>query len=315
MRPPVPGILLLYLLSLAACMTGAQVDEVIRSDQARGSVYLERIPDPQFQAAHPIKLDIALIGRILRGALVREQQDVLHALVVGPSGTTPVFSEDDVTFLAPLIAEALTRAAPDQQIGFRIVQAGAPLYSERTGAGVGSSEPPLALSPREETTGALYAYGRSVYLTLSDYRRRPERPDTVGLPNRHLPQTGLANRDLVFVPESAARPDLAPPDFSRDGFGKTLVIDLARLAQAPAGGPSAKPTPPPSHTVPAPTGTAEAAERSPAAPSPELEGIKADMKRKDRELDDLRKELEAIRHQLERQRTDNPPAKDRSRIP
>lgn len=288
-------------LWLGGC-AGRQVDETIASDAARGSVFLERIPDGQFQAAHPIKLDRSLIARSLRGVMVRQQQDVLHSLVVGQAPLIPAFSEDDIAFLSPAIADALTRAAPDQQIGFRVVQIGAPAYSQRTGAAVGSSEPPLTLTPQEFTSGALYAYGRSLYLALSEYRNRANRPDTVSMPNRYLPdETGLASRDLLFTPEEAWRSDLSPPVFSRDGFAKTLVIDLQRLAQAPAFGATAPSAAIPSKPDSAPdTGTGNATDTAPS-PATDLQTLKDDMKKKDSELEELRKELGAIRRQLEQQ--------------
>ncbi len=288
-------------LCVGACTTGPEIDETIATDAARGSVYLERIPDPRFQAAHPIKLDRNLIARSLRGVLIREQQDVLHTLVAGRSNISPVFSEADIDFLSPLIEQALTRAAPDQQVGFRVLQFGTADYSERTGAAVGSSEPPLSLSPREFTSGAVYAYGRSLYLALSEYRHRPDRPDTVNMPNRRLPdQTGLVRRDVLFTPDVALRSDLGAPKFSSDGFAKTLVIDLQRLAQAPASMDAALPT---KAQQPPPSGGADTGDAGEASTSREneLDSIKADMKKKDTELEELRKELGAIKRQLDQQ--------------
>ena len=299
--------LLFFMIGVlcAGGCAGRQIDETIASDAARGSVYLERIPDPRFQAAHPIKLDRSLIARSLQGVMVRQQQDVLHDLVVGQANITAAFSEDDIAFLSPLIADALTRAAPDQQVGFRVIQVGAPAYSQRRGAAVGSSEPPLALSPQEFTSGVLYAYGRSLYLALSEYRHRPERPDTINMPNRRLSdKTGLVGRDVLFTPEIAWRSDLAPPKFSGDGFATTLVIDLQRLAQAPAaaGKVATPPAVAPSRQAPPTpeTGSASAAD-APAPPASELQTIKEDMKKKDSELEELRKELGAIRRQLDQQ--------------
>jgi hypothetical protein len=282
----------------AGCATGPQIDEHITSDTARGSVYLERIPDRQFQAAHPIKLDRGLIERALRGVMVRQQRDVLQSLVVGQAQVIPAFSDEDIMFLSPAIADGLARAAPDQQVGFRLLQIGAPVYSQRTGAAVGSSEPLLSLSPREFTSGSVYAYGRSLYLALSEYRNRPERPDTVKMPNRHVPdETGLVNRDLLFTPEIAWRSDLSPPVITRDGLAKVVAIDLQRLAQAPAPRPLA--APPSEPTAPLQPGGQARDANPPAAPASELQTLKEEMKRKDSEMEDLRKELEAIRRRLD----------------
>jgi hypothetical protein len=304
-------------LWLGGC-AGHQIDETITTDAAHGSVYLERIPDRHFQAAHPIKLDRSLIERALRGVMVRRQQDVLQSLVAGQAAIVPAFSEDDIAFLSPGITEALTRAAPDQQVGFRVEQVGAPTYSQRTGAAVGSSEPPLMLAPKEFTAGVLYAYGRSLYLLLTEYRHRPARPDTVNMPNRNVPDsTGLVNHDVLFVPEIAWRSDLPPPMASRDGFAQMLVIDLQRLALAPvpAGKPAAPSAATPSAQSAAPekTGTAAQPQAGPGSAT-ELQTLKEDMKKKDSELEELRKELGAIRRRLDQQmeqtgKPASPPAK------
>ena len=61
-------------------------------------------------------------------------------LVVGEPEAVRAFRDETVEYLAPLLVEGLTRAASDQQVGFRVVQAKA---------------------PAESTNGSLYAYGRS----------------------------------------------------------------------------------------------------------------------------------------------------------
>ena len=122
-------------------------------ESERGAVYLERIADRSFQAAHPIKIDSNTIALVLRGVLVRSDHSVLQNLISGKAESLRAFSEEDVAYLAPLISDGLGRAATDQQVGFRLIQAGIPGYSQTSGAGVGSSEPPLTLHPRETTSG------------------------------------------------------------------------------------------------------------------------------------------------------------------
>lgn len=292
--------------SLAGCTTGRQIDETI-AKTAKGSVALERIPDLRFQAAHPIALDREIFVRSLHGVQVIEKQDVLHTLVGGKSNAFPAFSEDDLAFLAPLIAEGLAKAAPDQQVAFRILQRGAPVYSQRTGAGVGSSEPPLTLSPEEFTSGNIFAYGRSLYLSLSEVRHRRERPDTINMANRRLPDpTGLVGRDILFAPDTALRSDMAPP-FAQDSAAKTLVIDYELLMKLPA---SAGYTATPSRSAEASQPANQAGKTDAEAASTvqssdleaiKLEAIKEEMKKKDSELEELRKELGDIKRQLDQQ--------------
>src|SRR4051812_48213866 len=134
----IPFVVGLFL-SLAGCALRPDID-VTLAESPMGAVYLERIPDRSFEAAHPIKISEDTIGRTLRGILVTENQGLLNQLISGAASPQPAFTEDAVQFLTPLISNGLTRAASDQEIGFRVIQRGRTAYSQAVGASVGSSE-------------------------------------------------------------------------------------------------------------------------------------------------------------------------------
>src|SRR6058998_1351618 len=151
-------------------------DMIIQESQ-KGSVYLERASDRSFQAAHPIKLDPSLIARVLRGVRLQERKGTIQTLFASQTKMIRAFSDEDVEFLAPLLATAFSQAASDQQVGFRLTYpATGRSISGRVGAGVGSSDPPLNSLGPEITYGTLYSYGRSLYLTLIEFRHAPDRP-------------------------------------------------------------------------------------------------------------------------------------------
>ncbi len=288
---------LIVSLVLHGCLGGPQVDMTV-AESPRGTVSLERIPDRQFQAAHPIRLAPDLIQRVLKGVGVRDRGGLLQSLGADQGSVMAAFTEEDLVFLVPAITDALTRAAADQQVGFRIIQTGGPVYGRRTGAGVGSSEPPLSLASQETTSGRLFVYGRSIYLTLTAFRHRAEPPDTVNMPNRRLPDpTGLQHRDVLFIPGSVLQPEGYAPAFASEGGLTTLVIDQDRLAQLPIA-PTAPPAPVPAQAKP----DQPPAPREQASPPPgttgDLQQIKEEMKRKETELEELRKELREIKRQL-----------------
>ncbi|SLM48552.1 exported protein of unknown function [Nitrospira japonica] len=280
------------ILSLAACATSSELDLMLQESD-RGTVVLERITDRSFQAAHPIKLPAGTVARVLRGVLVRDDQGFLQDIGVRKADALQAFSEEDVAYLAPLITDGLSRAASDQQVGFTVNQQGPPVYSQRVGAAVGSSEPPLRLAPPETTAGSIYAYGRSLYVTLTQYRYRVERPDTINMPNRRVPdRTGLLNHTVMFIPESAKRDDKYRTALSTD---TTLVIDYELLAGLPLdAGREIVRQPPPAAPAPA------SAQGAPAKVG--------DTNKKDPELEALRKELEDIKRQLADQDTRRQPA-------
>ena len=161
---------------------------------------MERISDRSFHTAHPITLAADTMARVLRGVVVKEDRGLLGYLVASKPEAVRVFRDEDVEYLAPLLVEGLTRAASDQQVGFRLVQTGA---------------------PAESTKGSLYVYGRSLYLTLP------------WLSAVHQVRAGgpRGSLTILFIPESAIRPDSYRTTRSTDA---TLVINYVALATLPA---------------------------------------------------------------------------------
>jgi len=257
-------------LVLSACATGPEQDLTIHESE-RGAVYVERIPDRSFQATHPIALSVDTMARVLRGVVVEDSRGLLGSLVAGKSETVRAFGDKDIDYLAPLLVEGLTRAAPDQQVGFSVVQIDTPISPKSVGPvfcsssvrfpGVCLSEQQPGEAPEESTKGSLYAYGRSLYLTLTEYRHRLGRADT----------TTLASRMVHFIPESAKRPDSYRNSRTTDA---TLVIDYDALA-----------------TMPAASFIRSTAAQPPAP-------VKGEPIQRDTDLDELRKELQDIKKKL-----------------
>ena len=172
----------------------------------------------------------------------------------------------DVEYLAPLLVEGLTRAAPDEQVGFRVVHTG---------------------TPEKSTKGSLYAYGRSLYLTV---------PGLIDV--SRLGQGPTRSTTIHFIPESAKRPDSYRDARSTDA---TLVIDYELLASLPAVLDTAvRPVPQPA-SVPT-TGM-------PAEPLKESSQAIERNTQRDVELESLRKEVQDIKRQLAEQNTDRSPSK------
>ena len=255
---------------MSACATGPELDLTIHESE-RGAVYVERSADRSFQAAHPVTLSADTMARVLRGVVVKDTGGVLGSLVGSKPQTVQVFGNEDVEYLAPLLADGLARAASDQQVGFRIVQVSEPVSPQSGGLafcassvrfpGACSSEQPLL------TGGSLYVYGRSLYLTLTEFRHRLEPGETNSktAPRMSNPN-GLANRTVHFVPESAARSTNA-----------TLVINYDLLATVPA-----------------------ASYMQPTSAQPPMP-VKGEPTQRNADVDELRKELQDIKKRLAEQ--------------
>jgi hypothetical protein len=283
-----------------ACGTTAPTGKVL-FDDPRGTVSLQKISDPSIQATHPINLEPALLAQLLRGIGIQYQEHGLQKMIVGQSPPVPVFSEDQIQFLAPLLAQGLRTAASDQSVEYRV---------QATRKGI-ALESPIT----ETTAGSLYAYGRSLYVTLSQYRYAASRTDTRKTSRGQVPDTtGLLNRILTFTPSTAQRPESfnQPTDgMSTDRF---LVIDYQLLQP---GAPVAAVTI--AQTAPQVEGVAESASRDTetlAQRDAEIRTLKDLVVKKELELDTLRKELESVRKQLDSQkRKITPPSKPTPNIP
>jgi hypothetical protein len=257
-------------LALSACATGPELDVTIHESE-RGAVYVERFADRSFHASHPMRVSADMMARVLRGVVVKDTGGILGKVVAGKSETIQAFGNEDVEYLAPYLAEGLAKAASDQQVGFRVVQVGAQVSPQSGGLtfcassvrfpGACSSEQPLL------TEGSLYVSGRSLYLTLTDYRHRLEPGETGNTADRRIANpAGLGNRTVHFVPESAARSSNA-----------TLVINYDLLA-----------------TMPVSSDMRPTAAQAPMPATGEPTQQKTDM-------DELRKELQDIKKKLAEQ--------------
>src|SRR6185295_12810628 len=136
--------LALLCLVGTGCDTTAQAGRILFEDP-RGTVSLQAIPDYSIHATHPINLKPALLAQVLKGIQVQDHGDrLLQRLLAGPSSPVPVFSDEQVQFLAPLLAEGLSTASQDQQVEYRI-------QTRHEGSA-------LEYSYTETTAGSLYAH-------------------------------------------------------------------------------------------------------------------------------------------------------------
>jgi hypothetical protein len=300
-RAPYKDLLFLLASGLAlvsGCAHAPEVDTVVHQ-APKGSVYLERIPDRGFKAAHPVTIEESVIARTLSSVMVSERKTALQTAFSKQGATARAFSEEDISFLAPFLTAALRQAAADQQVGFQVRSYPSGLsYSSRSGAGVGSSDPPLANSSLLETTsGYLLAQDQWLYLTVSEYRKRAEQADTINMANRRLPDpTGQADKELVFEPKEALKPNGKTGLFGSSSE-TVFIINYRQLAQMPA---LAKPPVPASDKRPAEPSA------QPDVKEQDIKQIREDMKKKEVEIENLKKEMEDIRRDMGKPATKAP---------
>ncbi len=152
--------------------------------------------------------------------------------------------------------------------------------------------------PEIRTAGRLFVFGRSIYLTLHQFRDRPEervgdtKVEARGAPELH----GVRNRTIFFVPEMALRPDVYTPSFTiGEGF-TTFVIDYNLLAKLPA--PSwSRPSASQPAAAQSTSSRANAAEAAPPVKG-DLQQIRDEMKQNTTEVDELRRELQELKSRI-----------------
>jgi hypothetical protein len=282
---------LLCLVGTACGITGPTGK--ILFDDPRGTVSLQTISDRSIQANHPINLEPALLAQLLKGIEISDQ-DLGHnhvtgfqSVVIGPYPSVPVFSEDQIQFLAPLLAEGLRAAAPDQSVEYRV------LAKYKRSA--------LESPTTETTAGSLYAHGRQLYVTLSQYRYNQmamnmNMLDSFGR-ERTIDYSGLRDRTLLFTPKAAQRVDSFDPPIRGKKTDRFLAIDYQLLQQASPPVATTEQTAPRMESVAEPIRKPLPGTSASEAPSRTTEDL-------GQEVEALRKQLESVQKQLDSQTTE-----------
>ncbi|MBS0153865.1 MAG: hypothetical protein JSS38_04680 [Nitrospira sp.] len=139
------GAFLALNVIVTGCSTLSGESTVLKT--AKGSVYLKDIADWSFEASHPATIDQTTIRMVIKGVVTEDAAKPLSNMPASGSKPMRVFSDEDAEFLAPLLAQGLSDAKPEQIVGFKVFSS----------AGSGA----------EPTAGTLYMHKGSLYLTIA----------------------------------------------------------------------------------------------------------------------------------------------------
>ncbi len=257
--------LALPCLLLYACSLGANLTPV--GQGPLGTVALERQTTrgttvkygtlQTFQASHPAHLTASLTGRLLTGLTVSGLNRPDSSMA---QESYPLFSHEEVEFLAPLIVTALAQAQPDQRVRFTMQDDGL------------------------TTQGTLYVYETTLRVTLSRYRSTSADG-----------QTRPGTLRFSFTPSQALVPADAPqPWMIVEPEQPRIAVSLEALSQLPAPSPVAADHN--STAEAASTHTSPEAQQSRL--QQELQSTKDVVVKQAEELQKLKAELESVRRQL-----------------
>jgi len=301
MLPLYSILLALVCLAGTACSTTAPTGKIL-FDDARGTVSLQTISDQSIKANHPINLEPALLSQLLTGMELQDRGGGEHnvrglqTLIEGNAALIfPVFSDDQVQFLAPLIAEGLRTANANQSVEFRVVT---------TIPGSNRFES----STTETTLGSLYAYGRQLYVILTQYNYNPMQTNLNFAEQTHRSQdpldySGLKHRTLRFTPKAALRTDSPDPPTMGKPTDRFIAVDYQLLQQAWRNLEAKK------HAAPQVDGSVEAVRaaedraRTAEAQARTAEAQARNTEALSQEVETLKKQLESIQKQLGNQPT------------
>jgi hypothetical protein len=135
------GVLTCLSLLVGGCSMFSGEAKVHKN--AKGSVYLKEIADWSFEANHPAVIDQMTMLKVIKGVVT----DPALQMPAGGGKPMRVFSDEDAEFLAPLLAQGLSQAKPEQIVGFKV------------SSSAGSGADPIA--------GTLYTHKGSIYLTIA----------------------------------------------------------------------------------------------------------------------------------------------------
>jgi hypothetical protein len=111
---------LIGIVPLGCASLGGHGSKIHQSSQ--GAVYLDEASDWSFEAGHPTVIDPAAIAAALRGVAIEVIPSTSQRESAGMMKPARVFSDEDIAFLAPLLAQGLLHAKPEHLVVFHVNQ-------------------------------------------------------------------------------------------------------------------------------------------------------------------------------------------------
>ena len=200
---------LAMIMSIAACSSVPTVQTPIHQSE-RGTVALLTFSDPEFKASHPKTLESTMMFQVLQGLRVQEQRTTLAKLLTGDVPPVPVFSQDQILYLAPLLTSAFSQATAEEQITFLLTD--------------------NSTNERPHTEGKLFIEDSILYLSISQYRSPSTQPTLLSQPTSSFNRPKEWN--LQFDPINALQNQAEPVRVSNDEtILNMLHIDYNRLTK------------------------------------------------------------------------------------
>jgi hypothetical protein len=212
-----PLAVLIMVVLLAACALPHVPSRIVYEDSTN-FVRLELDEEvlqtqPESRHSHPLILPVEQMSNILRGLAIREHRIWIQQTISGSAPIESVFSDHEISLMAPRLAQALATANADERVTFYL------------------SHPQTSIK-REITSGGLYVKGQRLHFILGNHRIGYGIPAYGMVYDRRYPMMPTAPKafDLYFSPPEAVVKQ-SPGIWSRL-VGRTkdeIVIDLQKV--------------------------------------------------------------------------------------
>ncbi len=173
---------------------------------------------PPGHHAHPKAFSVDGMARLLKGLTVQEHRMWLQKWIQGEAPLVPAFSDDEVSLLAPQIAEAFAAAQYNERVTFYLSQ-------------------PQTSVKRVITSGGLYVHGNYLHVIMGNWQIVYGIPTYGMIYDRRYPMRPTAAKgfNLMFQPaEAVIRQGNSFWDTLFANTKDELVIDMGFAAQAAA---------------------------------------------------------------------------------
>ena len=172
---------------------------------------------PPGHHSHPQRLTAEHMTRILKGMTVQEHRIWVQQWIQGEAPLVPVFKEEEVTLLAPRLAEAFAAAEHNERVIFYLSQ-------------------PQTSVKRVITSGGMYFQGKELHVLLGNWQIVYGIPTYGMIYDRRYPMRPTAAKgfDLFFQPAEAVIKH--PSSLWDKVFANEkdeLVIDMDVMTRAP----------------------------------------------------------------------------------
>ncbi len=168
--------------------------------------------------SHPAQVSPDVIRHVLNGVRIQSRKSFVPSILTGEAPLVAAFSQEEQTFLAPHLSQALAEAKPEELVTF---------YRRVSTPVVG-----LAI-----TSGGLFVHDRHLYVILANDRTLPAEGMSQSIvseidpvENPLLPISRTSFR-ATFVPATSIVPEDERWAWPYIDPGRLVVIDLVQLAR------------------------------------------------------------------------------------